>query len=1028
MRVQTHVHFFCIVALFLCAPLCAFAATDVTSDITSDTEWTLGGSPYVVSFSGNDAFSEHYITVPAGATLTIDPGVVVKFDAYNGLEVNGTLRAIGTANNPIIFTSLEDDTAGGDTNGDGSDTTPTDQQWMHLQFNAGSTGAFDHAAVRYGGAFILFAVNTGIQNSGGTLTVNHTTLTHNGLDGLGQHGGHTTLSNSLISDQSIGIRMSGGELDISDTRIYNNSMTGIDHYGDGTLSVTHSEIDHNGTGIGANAQGSIIVSDSSIHDNNSFGVDNQSEITIDARNNWWGDANGPRQPVEGVEGQPVGVQGDVAYSPWLASDPFAPDPCATPGACVSNVLFLPGIEGSRLYEGVGCIASAAEEKLWDPVAESNFAILRGAGDDKVKKLFLDSTGESVCSDVYAKADGIIDTIHGNNIYKSFIDEMKGLVTDGTIADWKAAAYDWRFSLTDLLNNGAERGGKIFYEESTSTPYIEQTLRALAGSSKTGKVTIVAHSNGGLVAKALLNKLGSEASKSLVDKVILVGAPQSGAPLGMGALLYGLDQGISSWSISILHTDVARELAINSPMAYHLLPSEDYLTSIASDANHPLARFAGEAYSKEISAYGSTISNTDELDNFLLAKEGGREKPKESDVTKAEIGNATLIDYANGQHAALDNWAPPAGIEVDQIAGWGADTIAGIDFYTSPKGKTRQYDPIITEDGDGVVPVPSALMMATSTSVKSYWLNLFNYNDDTNSNRRHRDIFEIPSLEDFIKNIIKNSANTLPIYISTSQPSSLTDNKKLIFFLHSPLTLELTDSSGNVTGLAEDDSMTQDIPDSTYGEFGEVKYIIVPEGSYTLAMHGQDSGTFSLDMQEISGGVVTASSTIANVPTTPSTLASLTISGGLNTISALTVDENGDGGNMIIIAPKVGETVNYEPPIPVPEPAKSSAGGGGTWAVSIPASTPIVTATTTNIFATTTQMTATSTPIGTIPMKPIQEKKKAPTAVALPPKVSIPIPQTASVYDGASQQPLFAKLGMAVYNGLHGFWLALIRFF
>ena len=41
------------------------------------------------------------------------------------------------------------------------------------------------------------------------------------------------------------------------------------------------------------------------------------------------------------------------------------DPCAIPGSCVSNVLFLPGIEGSRLYEGTGC-GKTPEEKLWEP--------------------------------------------------------------------------------------------------------------------------------------------------------------------------------------------------------------------------------------------------------------------------------------------------------------------------------------------------------------------------------------------------------------------------------------------------------------------------------------------------------------------------------------------------------------------------------------------------------------------------------------------------------------------------------------
>ena len=741
------------------------------------------------------------------------------------------------------------------------------------------------------------------------------------------------------------------------------------------------------------------------------------------------------------------------YDTVPPAPPPPPDPCATPGVCASNVLFLPGIEGSRLYEGVGC-GGGAEEKLWEPF-DSLIGILRGAGDDKVKKLFLDSSGASICGDVYTKTDDIIDSA-GGNIYKSFVDEMNGMKTDGTITAWKAAAYDWRLSLSDLLEKGAERDDKIYYagvDSATSTPYIEQTLRSLAGSSKTKKVTIVAHSNGGLVAKALLAKLGDAASAALVDKVIMVGAPQSAAPLSLGTLLVGHDSGIYYKNLfTIVSNAAARELAINSPMAYHLLPSESYLSSIASDTNHPVARFKGAAYAKESATYGASIDTRAEMDDFILA----------------ESLNSVLVDYANSQHATLDSWLPPEGIDVSQIAGWGADTVAGIDFYTPPPINAltalepmRAYRPIFTEDGDGVVPVPSALMMPASTNVKRYWVNLETYRVATSIKRSHRDIFEIPSVEDFIKNIISNSTSTLPAYIGTSQPAPLADNKKLIFLLHSPLTLQLTDASGNVTGLAEDSSMTQDIPGSTYAEFGEVKYIIAPQGiSYTLTLHGQDSGAFSLDIQEYSGGVVTSASTIANVPTTANTLASLTITNGLDTASALTVDKNGDGAGIISLTPKVGETVSYVEPrrsrgnqshvVNTPSAATTSpvddglrsagttsflADSGLQTAGTLPENVETVA---TSTEATTTPLVATSTPEIATSTNIVQEKKKslAINTTRKPDKVAIPVSkanvaqtplevrfltgQTASVYD-ASQQSVLKKLGEIVYNSLHRLW-------
>ncbi|MBI2477612.1 MAG: hypothetical protein HYV60_02880, partial [Planctomycetia bacterium] len=52
------------------------------------------------------------VHVPAGKTLTIEPGTIVKFRTQQGddLLVDGTLLADGTAAQPIIFTSDRDDT------------------------------------------------------------------------------------------------------------------------------------------------------------------------------------------------------------------------------------------------------------------------------------------------------------------------------------------------------------------------------------------------------------------------------------------------------------------------------------------------------------------------------------------------------------------------------------------------------------------------------------------------------------------------------------------------------------------------------------------------------------------------------------------------------------------------------------------------------------------------------------------------------------------------------------------------------
>ncbi|MCJ7547637.1 MAG: hypothetical protein MUP30_12595, partial [Deltaproteobacteria bacterium] len=69
------------------------------------------------------------MTVNAGVTLNIQSGVIVKFNANCSISVDGTLIADGTETDRIYFTSIKDDSIGGDTNGDGTGSTPARGNW-----------------------------------------------------------------------------------------------------------------------------------------------------------------------------------------------------------------------------------------------------------------------------------------------------------------------------------------------------------------------------------------------------------------------------------------------------------------------------------------------------------------------------------------------------------------------------------------------------------------------------------------------------------------------------------------------------------------------------------------------------------------------------------------------------------------------------------------------------------------------------------------------------------------------------------
>jgi len=121
---------------------CVKQLVEVGNSIDASTEWDSCHIYHVANFLG------------VNAALTIDAGTIVKFDALKGILVSspGTLTVNGVAGHPVIFTSIKDDTYGGDNNGDGTATFPQKGDWHWISFGTSSGNHLNYCKILYAGS------------------------------------------------------------------------------------------------------------------------------------------------------------------------------------------------------------------------------------------------------------------------------------------------------------------------------------------------------------------------------------------------------------------------------------------------------------------------------------------------------------------------------------------------------------------------------------------------------------------------------------------------------------------------------------------------------------------------------------------------------------------------------------------------------------------------------------------------------------------------------------------------------------
>lgn len=235
----------CLILIFLSSK--ATAQTNVSGSISSNTTWTLQGSPYIVT--GN-------ILVSSGAALTIEPGVVVAFSGGWILQIDGALVARGTILNKIKFTSNKSNPMPGDwgyiffTNS--SIDANFDQNGNYI-----SGSALEHCELEYGGSITSPSANIRIDQSSpfissstirlskgrGIYAYKSNSRINNNIISNNSGGGIQAIDSNLIIRKNIvmnnssslggaGIRIFGSDnSEISGNLILNNTLSGVDSGG-----------------------------------------------------------------------------------------------------------------------------------------------------------------------------------------------------------------------------------------------------------------------------------------------------------------------------------------------------------------------------------------------------------------------------------------------------------------------------------------------------------------------------------------------------------------------------------------------------------------------------------------------------------------------------------------------------------------------------------------------------------------------------------------------------------------------------
>jgi parallel beta-helix repeat protein len=313
------------------------SATYVEGEIMQDTIWTLLDSPFVVSKN---------VTVSSNATLTIEPGVEVRFGGNFSIIVRGRLNASGTPDKMITFTSNKYNSTKADWGTIILLNRTIQSTLAYCSVEYATNGiTIRNASAEIQNCEITNNLQNGVTIENGTVEIMNNVISNNSQSGIYITGDNQiTIQNNTIRANADGILLTGNltsGVNITQNNVVSNTQSGIHLKADAynNIVILDNILSTNNQGFYVSGEASTYITNNSIFNNtvgifyqkpanyttywthdahwndiyeNQRGMDVSTDVnvTINAEYNYWGDKSGPYHVSLNPDGKGNPVGGD----------------------------------------------------------------------------------------------------------------------------------------------------------------------------------------------------------------------------------------------------------------------------------------------------------------------------------------------------------------------------------------------------------------------------------------------------------------------------------------------------------------------------------------------------------------------------------------------------------------------------------------------------------------------------------------------------------------------------------------------